>query len=306
MRSRSWSNAGSERQFAAARGKLFERRRALGSRLVYDADERMWFRGRRDGARQLSRGAGVVAHGKARRADIGCADGGGARAGLVLTRCRRRTQLGACWRWPRSPSDDPHRRGGFCTLPTPNSAAHSARYRLVCRRATRLEVQGHLDELQRCARVKLRAARWGLGRTAEAQELFERRLTMRGGSTIAGCRRSRWAISERCAREAVTWRRARRFYDEALTYYMALNIERPAASIAGNLAEIEFAAGDVDAALHRAEEARAGHEPGTTAARSQTTCATCRHTSSRWIVSTTRSCMRPRLCPSRARSDRRC
>jgi predicted ATPase/DNA-binding XRE family transcriptional regulator len=53
---------------------------------------------------------------------------------------------------------------------------------------------------------------------------------------------------------------ARRYYAEALTYYTALNLERPAASIAGNLAEIEFAAGDVAAALHQAEEARAGHE----------------------------------------------
>ncbi len=52
----------------------------------------------------------------------------------------------------------------------------------------------------------------------------------------------------------------RRFYDEALTYYIALNLERPAASIAGSLAEIEFASGDVPAALHRAEEARVGHE----------------------------------------------
>ena len=53
---------------------------------------------------------------------------------------------------------------------------------------------------------------------------------------------------------------ARRFYAEALARYVSLGLERPAASIAGHLAEVEFAAGDPAAALHRAEEARAGHE----------------------------------------------
>jgi tetratricopeptide (TPR) repeat protein len=52
---------------------------------------------------------------------------------------------------------------------------------------------------------------------------------------------------------------ARRFYAEALTLYVSLGLERPAASIAGHLAEVEFEAGDPAAALHRAEEARAGH-----------------------------------------------
>ena len=52
---------------------------------------------------------------------------------------------------------------------------------------------------------------------------------------------------------------ARRFYAEALTRYVCLGLERPAASIAGHLAEVEFEAGDPAAALHQAEEARAGH-----------------------------------------------
>jgi tetratricopeptide (TPR) repeat protein len=52
---------------------------------------------------------------------------------------------------------------------------------------------------------------------------------------------------------------ARRFYAEALARYIALGLERPAASIAGHLAEVEFAAGDAAGALHRAEEARAAH-----------------------------------------------
>jgi predicted ATPase len=52
---------------------------------------------------------------------------------------------------------------------------------------------------------------------------------------------------------------ARRFYAEALARYIALGLERPAASIAGHLAEVEFEAGDAAAALQRAEEARAAH-----------------------------------------------
>ncbi len=52
---------------------------------------------------------------------------------------------------------------------------------------------------------------------------------------------------------------ARRFYAEALALYVSLGLERPAASIAGHLAEVEFEAGDTAAALERAEEARAGH-----------------------------------------------
>ncbi len=53
---------------------------------------------------------------------------------------------------------------------------------------------------------------------------------------------------------------ARAFYAEALARYAPLGLERPAASIAGHLAEVEFAAGDAAAALQRAEEARLGHE----------------------------------------------
>jgi predicted ATPase len=53
---------------------------------------------------------------------------------------------------------------------------------------------------------------------------------------------------------------ARLFYSEALASYLSLGLERPAASIAGHLAEVEFAAGDAHAALQRAQEARRGHE----------------------------------------------
>ncbi len=53
---------------------------------------------------------------------------------------------------------------------------------------------------------------------------------------------------------------ARRFYAEALSHYIPLGFDRAAASIAGHLAEVEFASGNIDAALSRVEEARAGHE----------------------------------------------
>ncbi len=53
---------------------------------------------------------------------------------------------------------------------------------------------------------------------------------------------------------------ARRFYAEALAHYIPLGFDRAAASIAGHLAEVEFASGNVDAALARVEEARVGHE----------------------------------------------
>jgi tetratricopeptide (TPR) repeat protein len=52
---------------------------------------------------------------------------------------------------------------------------------------------------------------------------------------------------------------SRRFYAEARSLYVSLGLERPAASIAGHLAELEFEAGDAAAALFQAEEARAGH-----------------------------------------------
>jgi predicted ATPase/DNA-binding XRE family transcriptional regulator len=124
-----------------------------------------------------------------------------------------------------------------------------------------LELREPPDEMQLArARQAAGSALGALGRTAEAQALLEealedaRRLDNRRLQALAlgdlGTVRSWCGDAEG----------ARRFYDEALTYYIALNLERPAASIAGNLAEIEFASGDVAMALHRAEEARAGHE----------------------------------------------
>jgi len=124
-----------------------------------------------------------------------------------------------------------------------------------------LEVEEPFDEVQLArARQAAGSALGALGRAAEAEALLEkalddaRRLDNRRLQALAlgdlGTVRSRSGDVDG----------ARLFYAEALTYYIALNLERPAASIAGNLAEIEFAAGDVAAALHCAEEARAGHE----------------------------------------------
>jgi len=118
-----------------------------------------------------------------------------------------------------------------------------------------------LDELQAArAREAAGSALSALGRGAEGEVLLNealetaRRLRSRGFEALLlgdlGTARSRAGDIEG----------ARAFYAEALAHYMPLGLERPAASIAGHLAELEFAAGDAAAALQRAEEARVGHE----------------------------------------------
>jgi predicted ATPase/DNA-binding XRE family transcriptional regulator len=100
----------------------------------------------------------------------------------------------------------------------------------------------------------------GLGRTSEAEALLQKALD--GARRLDNRRLQALTLSDlgtlrsRCGDVDD----ARLFYAEAITYYIALNLERPAASVAGNLAEIEFAAGDVAAALQRAQESLAGHE----------------------------------------------
>jgi predicted ATPase/DNA-binding XRE family transcriptional regulator len=127
--------------------------------------------------------------------------------------------------------------------------------------AERALTLGSLDELHMArARQAAGVAAGALGRTSEAEAFLQaaledsQRLDVRRLQAVVlgdlGTLRSRCGDVEG----------ARLSYAEALTYYVALNLERPAASIAGNLAEIEFAAGDTAAALQRAEEARAGHE----------------------------------------------
>jgi tetratricopeptide (TPR) repeat protein len=124
-----------------------------------------------------------------------------------------------------------------------------------------IERSDELDDLQ-VARAKITAggALGALGRSAEGETFLEealaiaRRLDNRRLQALAlgnlGTASSRRGDIDR----------ARRFYAEALTYYIALGLERPAASIAGSLAEVEFAGGDAAGALERAEEARAAHE----------------------------------------------
>lgn len=124
-----------------------------------------------------------------------------------------------------------------------------------------LEVGDKLDELQTArAREAAGSALSALGRGAESEHLLNealasaRRLSNRGLEALLlgdlGTARNRRGDLEG----------ARSFYAEALAHYMPLGLERPAASIAGHLAEVEFAAGDAAAALQRAEEARIGHE----------------------------------------------
>lgn len=124
-----------------------------------------------------------------------------------------------------------------------------------------LQLSSKLDELH-LARAKQAAgsALGALGRSSEGETLLEEALA--AARQIDNRRLQALALGDlgtaRARRGDVPG--ARRFYAEALAYYVALGLERPAASIAGNLAEAEFAAGDAAAALQRAEEARAGHE----------------------------------------------
>ena len=124
-----------------------------------------------------------------------------------------------------------------------------------------LQTAGGLGELQIArARQAAGSALGAIGRGVEGEKLLEqalaaaRQLDNRRLQALAlgdlGTARSRSGDVEG----------ARRYYAEALAFYVALGLERPSASISGNLAEVEFAAGDAAAALQRAEEARAGHE----------------------------------------------
>jgi predicted ATPase len=117
-----------------------------------------------------------------------------------------------------------------------------------------------VDELQMArARQAAGSALGALGRTAEAEALLQNALD--AARQLDNRRLQALTLSDlgtlrsRCGDVDD----ARLFYAEAITYYIALNLERPAASVAGNLAEVEFAAGDVAAALQRAEESLAGH-----------------------------------------------
>ncbi|MGC1333906.1 MAG: tetratricopeptide repeat protein, partial [Candidatus Cybelea sp.] len=118
-----------------------------------------------------------------------------------------------------------------------------------------------VDELQMARASQAAGSALGaLGRTTDAEALLQKALD--GARQLDNRRLQALTLSDlgtlrsRCGDVDD----ARLFYAEAITYYIALNLERPAASVAGNLAEIEFAAGDVAAALQRAQEALAGHE----------------------------------------------
>jgi predicted ATPase/DNA-binding XRE family transcriptional regulator len=124
-----------------------------------------------------------------------------------------------------------------------------------------LALRGLLDELQLARTKQLAGSALGAtGRAPEGEQLLAEALEEVQG--LDNRRLCALVLGElgtarsRCGDVDA----ARRFYAEALAYYVALGLERPAASIAGHLAEVEFAARDPAAALQRAEEARAGHE----------------------------------------------
>jgi predicted ATPase len=123
-----------------------------------------------------------------------------------------------------------------------------------------LRLRSTLDDLQ-LARVQHAAgsALAATGKASEGEDLLQEALA--AAERLANRRLQALVLSDlgtvRSRRKDVDGARA--FYGEALALYVALGLERPAASIAGHLAEVEFEAGDPAAALHRAEEARAGH-----------------------------------------------
>lgn len=124
-----------------------------------------------------------------------------------------------------------------------------------------IERSSELDDLQ-VARAKVTAggALGALGRSAEGETFLEEALTI--ARRLDNRRLQALALGNlgTTSSRRGDIARARRYYAEALTYYIALGLDRPAASIAGSLAEVEFAGGDPAAALQRAEEARAAHE----------------------------------------------
>lgn len=123
-----------------------------------------------------------------------------------------------------------------------------------------LELRSGLDDLQ-AARAGHAAgnALVAIGKEPEGDALL--RATLAAAERLENRRLQALVLSDlgtACARHA-DLDDARRFYGDALALYTLLGLARPAASIAGHLAEVEFEAGDPAAALHRAEGARAGH-----------------------------------------------
>lgn len=123
-----------------------------------------------------------------------------------------------------------------------------------------LALRSALDELQ-LARAQHAAgsALAALGKLSESTDLLQQALE--AAKRLANPRLQALALSDlgTVSSRGKNVDDARRFYAEALGLYHSLGLARPAASIAGHLAEVEFEGGDPAAALQRAEEARAGH-----------------------------------------------
>jgi len=123
-----------------------------------------------------------------------------------------------------------------------------------------LRLRSMLDDLQ-VARAEHAAgsALTAIGKGSEGEAFLQRVLA--SAERLENRRLQALALSDlgtACSRRGDV-EGARRFYAEALALYVSLGLGRPAASIAGHLAEVEFEAGDAAAALERAEEARTGH-----------------------------------------------
>ena len=102
------------------------------------------------------------------------------------------------------------------------------------------------------------AALAALGKDIEGEVLLERPQRERERWNNGRLRAVTLGDLGTARRDAVTLM-ARIFYAEALAVYGMLNLERPAASIFGHPAEVEFASGDAAAALEDAEEALTRH-----------------------------------------------
>jgi len=226
----------------------------------YAAHERSWFD---DAVAELDNFRAALAWSLAERNDLQM----GQRLAAALARVWYSLSPVEGRRWVRSALQ----RGDGSTPPAVTAELHIAEARLcgalgeykaslACAERA-LKADGSLDQLQAArAREAAGSALTALGRGDEGEVLLSdalstaRRLGNRGLEALLlgdlGTARSRRGDIEG----------ARSFYAEALAHYMPLGLERPAASIAGHLAEVEFAAGDAAAALQRAEEARVGHE----------------------------------------------
>jgi len=226
----------------------------------YDAEERRWFR---EAESELDNFRTALSWSLAERQDL--------RSGRLLAAALARVWYSRApaegRRWVRSviaQGDDDVPPALMARLSIADAILSGAlgEYKAMLASAQRaLERASTLDDFSLAlAKQAAGSALAALGRREEGEALLERALTV---AVLLGNRRLQAMILGdlgTARSRGADVEGARRFYAEALAHYVALGLERPAASIAGNLAEVEFAAGDAAAALARAEEAHSGHE----------------------------------------------